>query len=256
VNLRPLAASLTRPSHPSAARSRPRLALGSRRELSAPRRHLTYANVVASLALFLALGGAAFAATQLPRNSVGTGQLKAEAVTAGKIAKKTRNQLRGDRGPAGAQGPQGKTGKTGAKGAKGATGAKGDAGAKGAPGADGTGPAFEVLTLNKTIGDASPPLLSQGLAAGAYVITADVTATNNTGAEALPIECTLVAGTESSAAAATMAKGDVQSLSVSLTHTFGSTGAVTLTCNSPEAVLVDSANMISTQVKSQVRVGI
>jgi hypothetical protein len=36
------------------------------------RRHLTYANVVASLALFLALGGAAFAATQLPRNSVGT----------------------------------------------------------------------------------------------------------------------------------------------------------------------------------------
>ena len=71
------------------------------------RRHLTYANVVASLALFLALGGAAFAATQLPRNSVGTGQLKPEAVTAGKIAKKTRNQLRGATGP---QGPQGKTG--------------------------------------------------------------------------------------------------------------------------------------------------
>ena len=59
------------------------------------RTRLTYANVVASLALFLALGGAAFAATQLPRNSVGTGQLKTEAVTAGKIAKKTRNQLRG-----------------------------------------------------------------------------------------------------------------------------------------------------------------
>ena len=37
------------------------------------RRHLTYANVVASLALFLALGGAAYAATQLPQNSVGTG---------------------------------------------------------------------------------------------------------------------------------------------------------------------------------------
>ena len=31
------------------------------------RRHLTYANVAASLALFLALGGAAYAATQLPK---------------------------------------------------------------------------------------------------------------------------------------------------------------------------------------------
>src|SRR5882757_4695761 len=104
------------------------------------RRHLTYANVVASLALFLALGGAAFAATQLPRNSVGTGQLKPEAVTSGKIAKKTRNQLMGAQGP---QGPQGKTGKTGAKGATGATGAKGATGAAGADGTNGTGPAFE-----------------------------------------------------------------------------------------------------------------
>src|ERR1700754_4327270 len=101
------------------------------------RRHLSYANVVASLALFLVLGGGAYAATQLPRNSVGTGQLKAGAVTAGKIAKKARKQLQGQRGPAGPQGPQGKTGAKGAAGAKGATGATG---ARGAAGADGTGP--------------------------------------------------------------------------------------------------------------------
>jgi hypothetical protein len=109
------------------------------------RRHLTYANVVASLALFLALGGAAFAATQLPRNSVGTGQLKPEAVTAGKIAKKTRSQLKGERGATGPQGPQGKTGAKGARGAtgaKGATGPKGETGPRGPAGADGTGPAF------------------------------------------------------------------------------------------------------------------
>ena len=109
--------------------------------------HLTYANVVATLCLFLLLGGgAAFAATQLPRNSVGTGQLKAGAVTAGKIARKARNQLRGSRGPAGAQGPQGKTGKTGAKGT---TGARGATGATGAAGADGTGPAFEVFASRR-----------------------------------------------------------------------------------------------------------
>jgi len=221
------------------------------------RRHLTYANVVASLALFLALGGAAFAATQLPRNSVGTGQLKPEAVTTGKIAKATRNQLKGARGATGPQGPTGKTGAKGAAGAKGATGAKGDTGARGPAGTDGTGPAFEVFTSSKAVGPGSPPLLSQALGGGAYVITANVTATNNTAeAEPIPIECTLAAGSESSAAAATLDKGDVQSLSVSLTHTFASAGAVTLTCNSPVPLLVDSGNMIATQVKQQVRVAL
>lgn len=51
------------------------------------RSRLTYANVVATLALFIALGGAsAFAATQLAKNSVGSRQLKSKAVTTGKIA--------------------------------------------------------------------------------------------------------------------------------------------------------------------------
>jgi hypothetical protein len=47
----------------------------------------TYANVVASIALFVALGGVAVAATALPRNSVGSNQLKSGAVTSGKIRK-------------------------------------------------------------------------------------------------------------------------------------------------------------------------
>jgi hypothetical protein len=49
---------------------------------------LTYANVVASLALFIAIGGAsAFAATELGKNSVGSKQLRKNAVTAAKIKK-------------------------------------------------------------------------------------------------------------------------------------------------------------------------
>jgi hypothetical protein len=219
------------------------------------RRHLTYANVAATLALFLALGGAAYAATQLPRNSVGTAQLKREAVTAGKIAKKTRAQLRGARGPAGPQGPQGKTGKQGPKGATGARGAQGPRGEKGERGEPGTGPAFEVFTRTST----STPgqILGQTLGAGAYVITADVTATNNTGTPGtVPVECTLLAGTESSARAVTLAEGDVGTISVSITHTFASAGAATLTCNSPVPLLVDGANMIATQVRSQSRVGL
>src|SRR5579884_1956209 len=41
--------------------------------------------VISLIALFVALGGTTYAATSLPRNSVGTGQLKKNAVTASKI---------------------------------------------------------------------------------------------------------------------------------------------------------------------------
>ncbi len=50
------------------------------------RAKLTYSNVIASIALFVALGGAAVAAG-LPKNSVGTKQLKNGAVTAAKLRK-------------------------------------------------------------------------------------------------------------------------------------------------------------------------
>jgi trimeric autotransporter adhesin len=56
--------------------------------IAAIRRRLTYSNTIATLALFIALGGAAVAAG-LPRNSVGTKQLKRRAVTAAKLAPKS-----------------------------------------------------------------------------------------------------------------------------------------------------------------------
>jgi hypothetical protein len=49
------------------------------------RPRLTFANVVSCLALFVALGGSAYAATQLKKNSVGAKQLKKNAVTTAKI---------------------------------------------------------------------------------------------------------------------------------------------------------------------------
>lgn len=71
------------------------------------RRGLTYANVVASLALFVALGGGAYAAVAVPRNSVGAPQLKNRAVTPAKVAASTRRLFRGRRGARGVTGPTG-----------------------------------------------------------------------------------------------------------------------------------------------------
>jgi collagen triple helix repeat protein len=104
------------------------------------RRNLTYANVVASLALLLALaGGTAYAATQmLPKNSVGTRQLKNGAVTKAKIAPGVLGTAAGAPGPASAQGPAGPAGATGPAGAAGADGTPGADGNPGAPGASGT----------------------------------------------------------------------------------------------------------------------
>jgi len=53
------------------------------------RSHLTYANVISTLALFIALGmGSAYAAQQLAPKSVGAKQLRPGAVTADKLRKK------------------------------------------------------------------------------------------------------------------------------------------------------------------------
>jgi hypothetical protein len=83
------------------------------------RNRLTYANVVATLALFIALGGSSYAAIKLPKNSVGATQIKAGAVHTGEIRDRTirlqdistsaRTSLRGQSGPQGPQGPAGAT---------------------------------------------------------------------------------------------------------------------------------------------------
>jgi hypothetical protein len=49
------------------------------------RTKLTYANVMATVGVFLAMGGGAVAATHLGRNSVGSAQLKTAAVTGAKV---------------------------------------------------------------------------------------------------------------------------------------------------------------------------
>jgi hypothetical protein len=82
---------------------------------------------IALLALFFALGGSAFAAGNvlIPRNSVGTAQLKNGAVIKSKISSRTLAQLKGNRGAQGAPGPAGPQGPQGAQGPQGIQGVQG-----------------------------------------------------------------------------------------------------------------------------------
>jgi len=88
--------------------------------------------VLACVALAVALSGTGFAAVTaaLPRNSVGTAQLKNNAVTSQKVA--NRSLLSVDFAPG--QLPAGRPGQIGPPGPAGPQGLKGDTGAAGAPG--------------------------------------------------------------------------------------------------------------------------
>jgi hypothetical protein len=70
----------------------------------------TYANVTATLALFIALGGTSYAVSKLPRNSVGSPQVRDGSLQRKDLARSARSTARGQRGPAG---PSGATGPRG-----------------------------------------------------------------------------------------------------------------------------------------------
>jgi hypothetical protein len=102
---------------------------------------LTYSNVVSTLCLLLLVGGGtAWAATTLPKNSVGSKQIKKGAVTAEKLSESAKSAMAGPRGAEGARGPEGPRGadgQRGERGEKGDTGAQGDRGETGAKGESG-----------------------------------------------------------------------------------------------------------------------
>lgn len=95
------------------------------------RERLSYANVISSMALFIALGGTSYALT-LPHNSVGSTQIRSRAVGTSEIrtgavrssevrnrslgiqdlALRTRESLRGEAGPPGPPGATGQSGLT------------------------------------------------------------------------------------------------------------------------------------------------
>lgn len=79
------------------------------------RTRLTFANVTSVLALFIALGGGAYAAVNLPPNSVGSKQIKGNAIDSSKVRDGSllKRDFRLGQLPKGNPGPVGPTGNTG-----------------------------------------------------------------------------------------------------------------------------------------------
>ncbi|MEA2421652.1 MAG: hypothetical protein QOF55_751 [Thermoleophilaceae bacterium] len=125
------------------------------------------AMTVALIALFVALGGTGYAALKLPKNSVGSKQIKKNAVTSSKVANGSllARDFKAGQLPAG---PQGIKGDQGVKGDQGIQGVKGDQGTQGVKGDQGNkgdqGPPGATLAAT-SLGITNP-----GAAGGRFVI--------------------------------------------------------------------------------------
>jgi len=182
------------------------------------RRHLSYANVVATLALVFAMSGGALAYTHYVITS--TKQIKP------KVLKK----LAGKVGPAGAVGPQGP------KGEPGSSGAKGEAGAKGERGEQGPSAVWRA--------SGTPPL-TVSVPAGNYVVAAKTSEYGGNGTS----RCDLENGSEEIDAAF----GEIETSGITQitipnlgTASRGAPGTITLECTG--AGTFNDAQLTATQV--------
>ncbi len=170
--------------------------------------------VVASVALFVALGGTSIAAVTaaLPRGSVGTVQLKQNAVTGAKVRNGSllRADFKGGQIPAGAQG------------AAGPAGPQGDTGPSNAYARSVDGP-IAIPVTGTTLATLTIPQ------AGSYVISAK---TYVTGSTTSIVTCRLEAGGDvDQSQTLSGVVGASFTLALLVVHTFAAPGTVDLKCS-------------------------
>jgi hypothetical protein len=138
------------------------------------RRRLTYANVAATMALVLAMGGGAYAAKRYLIDSTS------------QISPKVLKKLHGARGPRGETGPLGPVGPQGATGLEGRRGARGE---QGLPGPSATSPLpsgstengdFEVASPNATEGSSLRDVLTLSIPLSSTIAETNVVFTTTT----------------------------------------------------------------------------
>ncbi len=180
----------------------------------------SYANVTATLALVVALGGTSYAAIKLPRNSVSSIQVK------------DRSLLKKDF----------KTGQLPA----GKKGAAGPAGPAGAPGAGGSAAIVNRAEALEALvpGNADQVVQSMSLPAGSFAVTAKFIAENATAVAGGTLACTLTIG---GAAVDSLGPGagidfDQGATTNTLTGagTLGGPGAAAVVCNTANTVSAGS----------------
>jgi hypothetical protein len=162
------------------------------------RKHLSFANVVACLALFVALGGVSYAATQLPKNSVGAQQIKKESVTSAKVKDGSllavdfeSGQIgAGPKGQAGERGPQGEAGPKGDQGGRGNQGDRGAQGSQGDVGPRGPSDAYYVYDNTSAVDEKEASL---PVPAGSYVVDASMRAASEDATDFANVLCFLSA---------------------------------------------------------------
>jgi hypothetical protein len=160
----------------------------SKRSLPSP------ALVIACLALFMAMGGTGYAATQLVEGEGQAGASKAQGKQ-GPRGPKGPKGAKGAKGAPGAPGAKGETGQTGLPGQKGGVGEKGEKGATGERGpSDGriASTGAPVIPISNSA-DAPTVLDSLALTPGKWMLTGQVSLTNLSG-EKISAFCSLNGG--------------------------------------------------------------
>lgn len=189
--------------------------------------------VVASAALLVAVGGTGYAAVTLPRNSVGTKQLAANAVTGAKVRNGSLRAEDFARGqlPAGARGE------------------------RGAQGDRGPSDAFAAGTENPVVlpDTGTPaPVASLTLAPGSYVILAGGGIEHSSGGEAF-VSCALAAGgagSQNQTANVFGPGGGPTSglIAMRAVRTYTAAATVSLTCLDHRASTTGDANLVGPQL--------
>jgi hypothetical protein len=205
-------------------------------------------NVIGYLALFTTLGGVGYAATALPKNSVGTKQVRNGSLLAKDF--KAGQLPAGATGATGPQGPQGPKGDTGAAGATGAQGPKGDTGAQGERGPS---MAFQAATpdgLTLSAGENQVEALT--LPAGLYIVMAKATINNNDAADSR-VTCNLYRDgfeiDESITSQEDNGQPDIQTVYLQGAFGLDAEGTVTMACTRPGSQSTSVANRKITAIQ-------